>query len=145
MRQVRLHRRGCFAGSLGAIAIVGTAMTLAAFGAGASASTVTPRHAVSHARPHVRTHRNGAMSGSRSHPVTPVTQEFGSNTSPFCPANSGNAPCDGNGGAGDYGTIDRVLSGFSNGGFGNYAPSTKALVGGWMALVSGTQDGNQGA
>jgi hypothetical protein len=76
--------------------------------------------------------------------VTAFTQEFGTNTTPFCPA-SLNPPCDGNGGAGDFGTIDRVPSGFSNGGFGNYAPSTKALVGSSMALVSGTQDGNQGA
>jgi len=95
-------------------------------------------------RDHMRPACNGAASASASHPVTAVTQEFGTNTSPFCPANSGNAPCDGNGVAGDYGTIDRVASGFSNGGFGNYAPSTKALTGGWMALVSGTTDQNQG-
>jgi hypothetical protein len=146
MRQVRLHRRGWLAGSVGAITIVGTVMTLAAFSAGASASTATTHgHSVSHARPHAPGQQNGATSASASHPVTAVTQEFGTNTTPFCPANSGNAPCDGNGGAEDYGTIDRVASGFSNGGFGNYAPSTKALTGGWMALVSGTQDVNQGA
>src|ERR1022692_4239171 len=145
MRQVRLHRRSWLAGSVGAIAIVGTAMSLAAFSAGASASTTTHGHSVSHARPHAPSLRNGAISASGSHPVTAFTQEFGTNTTPFCPPNSGNAPCDGNGVAGDYGTIDRVLSGFSNGGFGNYAPSTKALVGSWMALVSGTQDANQGA
>jgi hypothetical protein len=145
MRQVRLHRRSWLAGSVGAITIVGTAMTLAAFSAGASASTTTTHgHSVSHARPHAPSLRNGAATAT-SHPVTAVTQEFGTNTTPFCPANSGNAPCDGNGGAGDYGTIDRVASGFSNGGSGNYAPSTKALTEGWMALVSGTQDVNQGA
>ena len=145
MRQVRLHRRSWLAGSVGAITIVGTALTLAAFSAGASASTATPHgHSVSHVRPHAPSLRNGAASASTSHPVTAVTQEFGTNTTPFCPANSGNAPCDGNGGAGDYGTIDRVASGFSNGGSGNYAPSTKALTGGWMALVSGTTDENQG-
>ena len=146
MRQVRLHRRSWLAGSVGAITIVGAAMTLAAFSAGASASTATTHgHSVSHARPHAPSPRNAAASAPASHPVTAVTQEFGTNTTPFCPANSGNAPCDGNGVAGDYGTIDRVASGFSNGGYGNYAPSTKALVDGWMALVSGTQDGNQGA
>jgi hypothetical protein len=145
MRQVRLHRRGWLAGSVGAITIAGTVMTLAAFSAGASASTATTHgHSVSHARPHAPGQRNGATSASASHPVTAVTQEFGTNTTPFCPANSGNPPCDGNGVAGDFGTIDRVASGFSNGGFGNYAPSTKALAGGWMALVSGTQDVNQG-
>lgn len=146
MRQVRLHRRSRLAGSVGAITIVGTALTLAAFSAGASASTATPHgHSVSHARPHAPSPRNGAASASTSHPVTAFTQEFGTNITPFCPAHTSNAPCDGNGLAGDFGTIDRVPSGFSNGGFGNYAPSTKALVGSWMALVSGTQDGNQGA
>jgi hypothetical protein len=74
--------------------------------------------------------------------VTALTQEFGTNTTPFCPAGSGNLPCDG--APGDYGTIDRIPSGFSNGGYGNYAPSTPALVGGWMALVSGTTVQNQG-
>jgi hypothetical protein len=144
MRQGRLRRRTWLAGSVGTIAIAGTALTLAAFGAGASASTTTHHHA----RPHAIARRNGAAGNGGTapafHPVTPVTQEFGNSTYPFCPANSGNAPCDGNGPAGDYGTIDRVLSGFSNGGLGNYAPSTRALTGGWMALVSGTQDVNQG-
>jgi hypothetical protein len=145
MRQARLHRRSWLAGSVGAITIVGTAMTLAAFSAGASASTATMHgHSVSHARPHASGLRNGAAAPAASHPVTAFTQEFGTNTTPFCPAHSGNKPCDGNGSAGDFGTIDRVASGFSNGGSGNYAPSTKALVGGWMALVSGTQDVNQG-
>jgi hypothetical protein len=142
MRQVRLQRRSWLAGSVGAIAIVGTAMTLAAFGAGASASTTTASHAVSHARPHVAAQRNGVSATPASHPVTAMTQEFGTNTTPFCPSGSGNLPCDG--ASGDYGTIDRVPSGFSNGGSGNYAPSTKALVGSWMALVSGTGDINQG-
>jgi hypothetical protein len=75
--------------------------------------------------------------------VQPLVQEFGSNATPFCPAHSGNAPCDG--APNDYGTIDRVLSHFSNGGRGNYAPGTAALTGDWMAVVSGTGDGNQGA
>ena len=144
MRQVRLHRRSWLTGSVGAITIVGAAMTLAAFSVGASASTAAHGHSVSHARPHAPGLRNGATSASTSHLVTAFTQEFGTNTTPFCPANSGNAPCDGNGAANDFGTIDRVASRFSNGGFGNYAPSTKALTGGWMALVSGTTDRNQG-
>jgi hypothetical protein len=129
---------------VGAITIAGAAVTLAAFSVGASASTATHGHSVSHARPHASSLRNGATSASTSHLVTAFTQEFGTNTTPFCPAGL-NPPCDGNGVAGHFGTIDRVPSGFSNGGFGNYAPSTKALVDGWMALVSGTQDVNQGA
>lgn len=144
MRKVRLQRRRWLAGSVGAITIVGTAITLAAFSAGASASTLTPSHAVSHARPHAVVQRNAAASPPASHPVTALTQEFGTNTTPFCPAAATppNAPCDG--AASDYGTIDRVHSRFSNGGSGNYAPSTKALVGNWMALVSGSTDVNQG-
>jgi hypothetical protein len=142
MRKVRLHRRSWLAGSVGAITIVGTAMTLAAFGAGASASTMAPSHAVTHVRPHALAQRTGATTATTSHPVTAVTQEFGTNTTPFCPTGSGNLLC--NGASGDYGTIDRVPSGFSNGGSGNYAPSTKALTGSWMALVSGTTDENQG-
>jgi hypothetical protein len=142
MRQGRLRRRSWLAGSVGTIAIAGTALTLAAFGAGASASTTTHHHA----RPHASARRNGAAGNGGTapafHPVTPVTQEFGSSTTSFCPAGSGNLPCDG--AEGDYGTIDRVPSGFSNGGAGNYAPSTKALTGSWMALVSGSQDVNQG-
>jgi hypothetical protein len=69
-------------------------------------------------------------------------QDFAHGTDPFCPANSGNAPCDG--AAGDFGTIDVVSSGFSNGGSGNYAPFTQALEGTHMAIVSGTGDRNQG-
>jgi hypothetical protein len=138
MTQGRLRRRSWLAGSVGTIAIAGTALTLAAFGAGASASTTTHRHA----RPHAVAQRDRASVASASHPVTAVTQEFGTNTTPFCPPNSGNAPCDG--AANDYGTIDRIPSGFSNGGAGNYAPSTKALVGGWMAITSGSGAENQG-
>ena len=52
--------------------------------------------------------------------------------------------------AGDYGTLDRVPGGFSNGGYGNYAPSTAALfkgntATGYFALTDGTGDGNQSA
>jgi hypothetical protein len=71
------------------------------------------------------------------------SQEFATNTKYFCPG-LGNNPCDGNGGAGDYGTIDRVGSRFSNGGYGNYAPSTHAYHGSFFALTSGDQAANQG-
>jgi hypothetical protein len=138
MTQGRLRRRSWLAGSVGTIAIAGTALTLAAFGAGASASTTTHRQA----RPHAVAQRDRTSAASASHPVTAMSQEFGTNTTPFCPAASGNALCDG--APGDYGTIDRIPSGFSNGGAGNYAPSTKALVGGWMAITSGSGVENQG-
>jgi hypothetical protein len=71
----------------------------------------------------------------------PFTQEFATNKDGFCPSGSGNAPC--NGRPNNYGPIDRVLSSFSNGGYGNYAPSTRALVGNFFALVSGSNDQNR--
>jgi len=86
MRQVRFHRKGWLAGSVGAITIVGTVMTLAAFSAGASASTATTHgHSVSRARPHAHGQRNGAASAAASHPVTAVTQEFGHQHDPLLP------------------------------------------------------------
>lgn len=114
--------------------------TVLALGAGAfagvSASVQAGQHRV--ARP-----QSSSRDAARTpYPVTAYTQEFQSNTRGFCPPSSGNAPCDG--AEGDYGTIDRVPSRFSNGGAGNYATSTKALVGTWMALTSGTQVINQG-
>ena len=75
-------------------------------------------------------------------PVTGVSQQFTFNTNGFC-TGSPNLPCDG--ASGDYGTLDRVPSGFSNGGAGNYAPSTSALFKGFFALTDGTGVGNQGA
>ncbi|HTX84732.1 MAG TPA: putative Ig domain-containing protein [Streptosporangiaceae bacterium] len=50
-----------------------------------------------------------AASASTGSTLTPLVQEFRVNTSPFCPAGSGNVPCDG--AVGDYGTITRVASG----------------------------------
>lgn len=123
-----------------------TAPVLAA--SGLLGVTLTASAATHHAaRPHgIRVHR--------ASPNTPVTgapavfhQEFANgSTKYFCPAGSGNAPCDGNEStASDYGTIDAVQSGFSNGGYGNYAPSTSAYNGKWFALTSGAEVGNQGA
>jgi hypothetical protein len=83
--------------------------------------------------------RNGSNSAI---PVTAFSQQFTFNTNFFC-TGSPNLPCDG--AAGDYGTLDRVASGFSNGGGGNYAPSTSALFKGYFALTDGTGDGNQSA
>ena len=64
----------------------------------------------------------------------------------FCD-NPADAPCDGNAGAGDYGTADIVPATFSNGGFGNYAaggaaPSPTGLT--KYAVISGTTAANQG-
>jgi hypothetical protein len=120
-------------------------ISVVAFGASANASGA--KKIVVHARPHALIER-GSNAAVTAVPVTAFHQEFASNTVYFCdsapPPAQQNAPCDGNGSAGDYGTIDRVESHFSNGGFGNYAPSTPALTGDWMAVVSGTGDGNQG-
>lgn len=107
-----------------------------------SAATASPHHspAARHAPLGAVSVREAATTAH--YDVQTQYQQFATSTTPFCPAGSGNAPCDG--ASGDYGTIDRVLSGFSNGGSGNYAPFTRALTGGWMAVVSGTGVGNQG-
>jgi len=116
-------------------------------GSGSSAMATSHKTVVHQVRPHVST-SSGARDttvAATNHPVTAFSQQFKYNTNFFCPAGTGNAPCDGNGSAGNYGTIDRVSGGFSNGGFGNYAPATPALVGSSMAVVSGTGDVNMGA
>jgi hypothetical protein len=66
--------------------------------------------------------------------LTPLVQEFNSNTTPFCPTGAGNTPCDG--AEGDYGTITRVKSG-TNG--------VKTLGGEpYYANTSGTQATSSG-
>lgn len=123
------------------IVLLGAVMAL---GLGSSAQAGSKQ--VRHERPHaaLRTGTDRAHSAfPTAYNVTAFTQEFSSKKY-FCPAGSGNAPCDGNTAAGDYGTIDIVPSHFSNGGYGNYAPSTKALVGSHFALVSGSATENQG-
>ncbi len=132
------------AGSLGVISLAGAMVTVAA-GSGSAALATSHRSVVQRARPDVST-RGGVRDSTASaqYPVTAFSQQFKYNTTHFCPAGSGNSPCDGDGAAGDYGTIDRVAGGFSNGGDGNYAPATKALVGSSMAITSGTGDGNLG-
>lgn len=132
---MRLTRKRWFA--------LGTAPVLAA--SGLLGVTLTASAATHHAaRPHgVRSPRASADTPATGSPAV-FHQEFASTTKYFCPAGSGNAPCDGNSAAGDYGTIDRVASGFSNGGYGNYAPSTAAFSGNFFALTSGDEAGNQG-
>ena len=130
-------------GGAGTIAVTLLSATIST---GASASPAV-RHAM---RPHaVRVHKPAASkalrNGSNSAILpTAFSQQFTFNTNGFC-TGAPNAPCDGNGAAGDYGTLDRVPSHFSNGGFGNYAPSTTALFKGYFALTDGTGVGNQGA
>ncbi len=136
MRSAISHSRLRLAATSGVATI--SAVLLAV---GMSGGTSTAATAPGHARPAASADRTSAAAAH--YPVQPLVQEFGANATPFCPAHSGNAPCDG---APDhYGTIDRVPSHFSNGGHGNYAPGTGALTGDWMAIASGTGDGNQGA
>ncbi len=142
MTQSRLHNTRWLTGSVGVSALAGALLAVvASSGAPAMASH---GQAVHRARPHVAAQAGvrDMTAATTQYPVKSVSQQFSYNTKYFCPA-TGNAPCDGNGTAGDYGTIDRVSGGFSNGGFGNYAPGTPALVGNSMAIVSGTGDGNQ--
>lgn len=143
---MKFPKRAWLAGSAGAVSVTTAVAMIAVFGGGASASLVShigrTQH-VSHVRPGSRALAASAAAAAPQYPVEPFVQEFSGNLKYFCPSGTGNTPCDGVA-PNDYGTIDRVLSGFSNGGGGSYAPFTKALVGNWMALVSGTQTINQG-
>jgi hypothetical protein len=80
--------------------IVAAVAAAAVLGGGATA--LAANASTDTARPHV------ADSTSAS-TLTPLVQEFSSDTSPFCPTGSGNVPCDG--AVNDYGTITRVASG----------------------------------
>jgi hypothetical protein len=142
MRSPIHQARGWLAASAAAVTVAGAAIGVSALGGPALAAAGHHQWA-GHVKPDAQAART-AVTKSPVYAVQSLVQEFGTNTIPFCPARSGNPPCDGNGNKGDYGTIDRVPSGFSNGGFGNYAPGTKALTGKWMAIVSGTGDLNQG-
>jgi hypothetical protein len=144
---MKTHRsRRWLFGAAGAGTIAVTLLS-ATISTGASASPAAHHQARAHAvavhRPRARQVLRNAATDT-SNPVTTVSQQFTFNTNGFC-TGAPNAPCDGNGGAGDYGTLDRVPSGFSNGGFGNYAPATSALFKGYFAVTDGTGVGNQGA
>jgi hypothetical protein len=113
------------------------AMTATSSPAGASAGVVW------HQRPGAAAR---ATTGATAVSPTFVSDQFQANTGGFC-ANPSDPPCDGNAAAGDFGTIDAAIpAGFSNGGFGNYAPGTPALLPTFkkMALISGTTQANQG-
>src|SRR5580700_4940856 len=115
MQIIRTRKRLMAAAAVAAAAL--TAASLAGMGAAGAATNLGHR-------PHP--HYAGAnVTGT----VHFVNDQFQGNIGGFCGASPPNAPCDGNAGAGDYGTIDSVSSKFSNGGFGNYAPSTKSLDG----------------
>jgi hypothetical protein len=141
MRIRKLTRTRVLAGSIGAVAVAAT-MVFAMAGSGAAANASARN--VKHLRPHALT-RSGIYNTPSG--ITAFSQQFATNTNYFCPG-LGNQPCDGNPNPNpvysDYGTIDRVSSGYNNGGYGNYAPETHALTGQWMAVVSGDADGNQG-
>lgn len=141
------HRsRNWLLGAAGAGTVAVTLLS-ATISTGASASPAVHHQVRAHA---VAVHRPRAAQALRNgtadtpNPVTAFSQQFTTNTSGFC-TGAPNAPCDGNGAAGDYGTIDRVPSGYSNGGFGNYAPETTAAFKGYFAVTDGTGVGNQGA
>ena len=134
----KFTRKSWLLSSVGVIAVGAVLLTTVGLGSAANAAS----HNVVIARPHGLVQHHG-VKPLTPYPVTAWTQEFATNTHKFCPTGSGNLPCDG--APGDYGTIDRVAGGFTNGGYGNYAPSTPALTGGYMAIVSGSGDGNQGA
>jgi hypothetical protein len=94
-------------------AIAAAAAGLALFAGAGAASAST-------GRPHLAT-------ASAASTLTPLVQEFTANTNPFCPAGTGNVPCDGK--EGDYGTIARVKSGTGG---------VTALDGGYYAETAGT-------
>jgi hypothetical protein len=126
---------------LAASGAVALATVMATVGLGASANA-SARSRVHH--PRAVAHTSLPILSTTPATGSPIrfVQEFNNNTRYFC--EGPNAPCDGNDiSASDYGTIDRVASKFSNGGFNNYAPSTTAFYGNYMALVSGDEDQNQ--
>jgi hypothetical protein len=110
-----------------AVGCAAVALTLISVGSVAQAShRVAPRPHPTHLS--ANTNTPGA--------VTAVNDHFGSSTGGWCTVSSG---CDGN----SYGTIDRVPSGFTDGGGSSY-PSATSLVGSNMAVVTGTNDVNEG-
>jgi hypothetical protein len=139
------HPKRWFGGPIVVIVAAGALMTGAALTSAATAATASTRHVARPAAGTRPTLPNGPSAVVTSNPVTAQHQEFNFNTNGFCnnnPVGAPNPPCDG--APGDFGTIDRVPSGFSNGGYGNYAPSTQALFGGYFALTSGSEASNQG-
>lgn len=99
-------------------------------------------------------HRPGAAaaSGATARPAVGSTPGFNAFSSTmqsaglFCD-NPADPPCNGNAGAGNFGTADVVPATFSNGGFGNYAPGGAAPSPTGLAkyaVITGTTAANQG-
>ena len=106
-----------------------------------SSPAVATASVVSHPRP-VAAHHASTAAATVTGPVTNVDDQFQSGAGGWC---IGSNPCDGNAGAGNFGTLDAGIPGhFSNGGHGNYAPGTPALFKTKMALISGTTQADQG-
>jgi hypothetical protein len=119
----------------------GSLATLCTAGALVLATSASAHYSALVHRPHVRA---GSLTANTVTTVIPtVVQQFQTpNNSGWCVGAPN--PCDGNVNNGDYGTIDSgVASGFSNGGYGNYAPATSALFKSKMALISGSSQANQ--
>jgi hypothetical protein len=105
-------------------------------------ATGSPANATAGVVWHARPSAGGAAPAATAVSPTLVNDQFQVTTGGFC-ATTGE-PCNGN--PANFGTIDAgIPAGFSNGGFGNYAPGTPALVTfKKMALISGTTQANQG-
>jgi hypothetical protein len=112
--------------AVGTAVLAVTAATLTGMGTAGAATNLGHR-------PH---HAGANVAGT----VQTVNDQFQGGTGGFC---IGSGLCNGTPSTG-YGTIDRILSGFSNGGYGNYAQPATTLDGNFMALVSGTTAANQG-
>jgi hypothetical protein len=104
--------------------IAAAAAAVAVLGGGATALAAN----AGTVRPHV-------AASTSSSTLTPLVQEFSADTSPFCPAGSGNVPCDG--AEGHYGTITRTA--YTTGGIPALAAGEPAY-----ALTAGTQATSSG-
>ncbi len=120
---------------LATVLAVGAAAFATSGGAAASAGVWHPRPAAQH-------HSSAAAAAATPVPVTNVDNQFhGARPAGWC----GTEVCNGKASISTWGTLDTgIPSGFSNSGFGNYAPSTPALFETKMALISGTTMANQG-
>ena len=123
---------------IGLIAALAAGAVSIAGNTGAGASTRHPRPQAAHSKSIA-----ASSAGTTTTTVPYVDDQFQSAKGGWCTGSS--SPCDGNAGAGNFGTLDAgIPSRFSNGGFGNYAPSTPALFKTKMALISGSTMANQG-
>lgn len=119
------------------------AATVVVLGGGAFALASSAGAATPHVSRPDAALRHADSANTPVYPVTAVTDEFQTGIGGgFCPAHSGNLPC--NGAVGNYGVISRAVSEFSNGGAGNYAPAAPALPGQeFYAWTSGAQMDNR--